>query len=90
MGMALKCDRCGKLFECSKESHKYAAIKPLVAGDYTKLDLCPECYKLFEYFINDSETKPFIIFDEKGINIYPFENDKIIFDSHLGFCEGDK
>lgn len=89
MGMALKCDRCGKLFEYTKEPPKYVIYKKDI-GSGAVIDLCPECNKLFEYFIDDSDTKPFIRFDEKGISVYPFENDKVIFDPHLGFCEGDK
>lgn len=55
MATALKCDRCGKLYErpeCVPDIriHKYVHYY----GDQ-QYDLCPECQKKFEEFLKGEE-----------------------------------
>ena len=66
MGKALKCDRCDKYYEYYNHGENddgpngFQLIERNRGDNFyslTKFDLCPECLKDFEFWINKKENK---------------------------------
>lgn len=58
MSTAYKCDRCGKLYEgflprFETADRAYHYIEIINDGSSKVLDLCPDCIRAFEDFINN-------------------------------------
>lgn len=63
MSTAYKCDRCGKLYErflprFETADRAYRHIEILNDGSSKVLDLCPDCIRAFEDFINNRTAEP--------------------------------
>ena len=56
MARANKCDRCGTLYErkISYDSYRIVKILPYTED---RIDLCEDCQKELEAFMNQSKTK---------------------------------
>ena len=54
---ALKCDRCGNLYETYSEIEKpfYITTSPFMS--HCTLDLCPECNKELKYWFAEKKIK---------------------------------
>lgn len=48
MAKAYKCDRCGKLFERTKSTERFYVIT-----NRERKDLCPECQKMLDNFMDN-------------------------------------
>lgn len=62
MSKALKCDRCGKFFECKDMEEKYGdceRIYHITTNLYNprsfSIDLCPECYGKLKAWMEANE-----------------------------------
>ena len=57
MANAKKCDRCGKLYEIPRESHKIGVSRDTNKSGYKFMDLCPDCQSSLEDWIENKEAK---------------------------------
>lgn len=52
MAKALKCDRCGSLYNLLTDIRKYRIRESELYKDEKYVDLCPECYEKFCDFLD--------------------------------------
>lgn len=55
MAQALKCDLCGKFFECKDMEEKYDDRTNIYHPRSSCIDLCPECYGKLEKWMEANE-----------------------------------
>ncbi len=75
MAIAKKCDRCGRLYEFNRNSIIKYRVDTSTSCLCKYVDLCPACYRILEYFMENVDAKPYICFGDNGIEVYPFKDD---------------
>lgn len=75
MAIAKKCDRCGRLYEFDRNSIIKYRVDTSTSGLCKYVDLCPACYRILEYFMENADAQPYICFGDNGIEVYPFKDD---------------